>query len=420
MTSKTEIVHFTNAPEIKHFATVKSSPNDNVYGIEWGNIVRKYLEDGYKFPTAKNDIECDGKRYRVLDRGGITAFYDESGDTLFDVENSRLEKEYGIIKSERENATPQSAIGKVIADIEKQAFDNADKEQEDVETNNGNENADVPASDDTDSYEEKEVQGTGESDNGGENDSEVCSDIQKVEETSGENSVETEEMIPMGTASLEEIVKGIPKPTPEEVEAAKNNKPKYSGIDGAVAKLNDFLKHVKANDKAFSEKLIGYLIARVKESESLAEDICQEHKTWDKCMSFLYSRAQKINTQKNQMIAVNDEDVVEWVEDYFHKDDKAEEEEKAKAAKKAKEDSKKCDEIAAKAKARAKAKTSAKPDKNKARADYDTTLKANTDNHKLSAKEIAERKAEEEKKSKKAKKSGDIDGQMDIFSFMGM
>ena len=74
---------------------------------------------------------------------------------MFDVENSRLEKEYGIIKSERENATPQSAIGKVIADIEKQAFDNADKEQEDVETNNGNENADVPASDDTDSYEEK-------------------------------------------------------------------------------------------------------------------------------------------------------------------------------------------------------------------------------------------------------------------------
>lgn len=96
MTSKTEIVHFTNAPEIKHFATVKSSPNDNVYGIEWGIIVRKYLEDGYKFPTAKNDIECDGKRYRVLDRGGITAFYDESGNTLFDVENSRLEKEYGM------------------------------------------------------------------------------------------------------------------------------------------------------------------------------------------------------------------------------------------------------------------------------------------------------------------------------------
>ena len=394
MTSKTEIVHFTNAPEIKHFATVKSSPNDNVYGIEWGNIVRKYLEDGYKFPTAKNDIECDGKRYRVLDRGGITAFYDESGNTLFDVENSRLEKEYGIIKSERENATPQSAIGKVIADIEKQAFDNADKEQEDVETNNGNENADVPASDDTDSYEEKEVQGTGESDNGGENDSEVCSDIQKVEETSGENSVET-----------------------EKIENAKeNNSSVYIGAVGAVTKLQEELKQAK--NKTFAEPVVKHLIERCKESESLASDICQNHKTWEKCYQYINEQARK--QAKGNSCAVRDDVVYEWAEDYFHIDDKAEEEEKAKAAKKAKEDSKKCDEIAAKAKARAKAKTSAKPDKNKARADYDTTLKANTDNHKLSAKEIAEMKAEEEKKSKKAKKSGDIDGQMDIFSFMGM
>lgn len=394
MTSKTEIVHFTNAPEIKHFATVKSSPNDNVYGIEWGNIVRKYLEDGYKFPTAKNDIECDGKRYRVLDRGGITAFYDESGNTLFDVENSRLEKEYGIIKSERENATPQSAIGKVIVDIEKQAFDNADKEQEDVETNNGNENADVPASDDTDSYEEKEVQGTGESDNGGENDSEVCSDIQKVEETSGENSVET-----------------------EKIENAKeNNSSVYIGVVGAVTKLQEELKQAK--NKNFAEPVVKHLIERCKESESLASDICQNHKTWGKCYQYINEQARK--QAKGNSCAVRDDVVYEWAEDYFHKDDKAEEEEKAKAAKKAKEEGKKCDEIAAKAKARAKAKTSAKPDKNRARADYDTTLKANTDNHKLSAKEIAEMKAEEEKKSKKAKKSGDIDGQMDIFSFMGM
>lgn len=394
MTSKTEIVHFTNAPEIKHFATVKSSPNDNVYGIEWGNIVRKYLEDGYKFPTAKNDIECDGKRYRVLDRGGITAFYDESGNTLFDVENSRLEKEYGIIKSERENATPQSAIGKVIVDIEKQAFDNADKEQEDVETNNGNENADVPASDDTDSYEEKEVQGTGESDNGGENDSEVCSDIQKVEETSGENSVET-----------------------EKIENAKeNNSSVYIGAVGAVTKLQEELKQAK--NKTFAEPVVKHLIERCKESESLASDICQNHKTWEKCYQYINEQARK--QAKGNSCAVRDDVVYEWAEDYFHKDDKAEEEEKARAAKKTKEESKKCDEIAAKAKARAKAKTSAKPDKNKARADYDTTLKANTDNHKLGAKEIAEMTAEKEKKSKKAKKSGDIDGQMDIFSFMGM
>lgn len=134
MTSKTEIVHFTNAPEIKHFATVKSSPNDNVYGIEWGNIVRKYLEDGYKFPTAKNDIECDGKRYRVLDRGGITAFYDESGKlseygTLDDAE-IRTIKEQNSRKAEQEtDKTPtldysSSEQDKISSNIVKEEQDN--------------------------------------------------------------------------------------------------------------------------------------------------------------------------------------------------------------------------------------------------------------------------------------------------------
>ena len=174
----------------------------------------------------------------------------------------------------------------------------------------------------------------------------------------------------------------------------------------------------QAKNKTFAEPVVKHLIERCKESESLASDICQNHKTWEKCYQYINEQARK--QAKGNSCAVRDDVVYEWAEDYYHKDDKAEEEEKAKAAKKAKEEGKKCDEIAAKAKARAKAKTSAKPNKNRARADYDTTLKANTDNHKLSAKEIAEMKAEEEKKSKKAKKSGDIDGQMDIFSFMGM
>ena len=37
---KTEIQHFTEAPKIQHFATVKVSKNDNVYGVVWGNVVR--------------------------------------------------------------------------------------------------------------------------------------------------------------------------------------------------------------------------------------------------------------------------------------------------------------------------------------------------------------------------------------------
>lgn len=44
---KTEIQHFTEAPEIQHFATVKVNKNDNVYGVVWGNVVREYLKTAY-------------------------------------------------------------------------------------------------------------------------------------------------------------------------------------------------------------------------------------------------------------------------------------------------------------------------------------------------------------------------------------
>ena len=351
--NKTEVVHFTNAPEIKHFAVEKFGQNDNVYGIAWGNIVRKYLETGYKFPTKKNDVELDGKIYHVLDRGEITVFYDETGNTLFDVENARLEKEYQYI---------------------------SDEEQKDVKTDNEAGNGDVPAQNDKNSGEEEIIQGTEKSDNGGENDTKVCSNIQKVEEATGENSIKAE---------------------------SKAN-PKYTGVDGAIAKLQESLKNAK--DKTFSKKIIDYLITRCRESESLANDICQEHKTWDKCISSIYSRAQKVINGHYGMVP--DEEVYEWAEDYYHKDDKEEEKKAKEREKKQKEESKKCDASAKRAQEKTK-----KASKDKARADYDTTLKSNTDNHKLSDNETAEDKA---KQVHKVKKSGDIDGQMDIFSFMGM
>lgn len=36
---KTKIVHFTDVPEIQHFAMEKFSKNDNAYGVTWGNVV---------------------------------------------------------------------------------------------------------------------------------------------------------------------------------------------------------------------------------------------------------------------------------------------------------------------------------------------------------------------------------------------
>lgn len=95
-----EVVHFTEAPEIQHFAMVKVSKNDNVYGIRWGNLILEYLRTVYPVGNADAEIVSDGVTYKVLKRSKVTAFYDADGNTLFDVENSRLEKEYVMVMGE--------------------------------------------------------------------------------------------------------------------------------------------------------------------------------------------------------------------------------------------------------------------------------------------------------------------------------
>lgn len=92
---KTEIVHFTESPEIQHFAMVKENKNDNVYGATWGNLVREYLNTEYaKEDTQTKVVVSDGITYKVMNRGEVTSFYNSDGHILFDVENRRLEKEY--------------------------------------------------------------------------------------------------------------------------------------------------------------------------------------------------------------------------------------------------------------------------------------------------------------------------------------
>lgn len=49
---KTEVQHFTEAPDIQHFAIEKVSKNDNDYGFAWGNVVREYLKTAYSEKNA--------------------------------------------------------------------------------------------------------------------------------------------------------------------------------------------------------------------------------------------------------------------------------------------------------------------------------------------------------------------------------
>lgn len=89
----------------------------------------------------------------------------------------------------------------------------------------------------------------------------------KVEAQEDDESKE-EDTVPMGKASLADIVSGIPAPTKEEVEAAEaeNAKPVKQK---AREKLEAEKK--KATQKNFADPVITYLMKRCEEDQGLAE-----------------------------------------------------------------------------------------------------------------------------------------------------
>lgn len=217
----------------------------------------------------------------------------------------------------------------------------------------------------------------------------------------GEGS-EEDEVISMGTASLADIATGnVPAPTEEEIAAAigENNKPFRVQ---AKEKLEEELK--KAKDKSFAEPVIGYLLKRCAEDEGLAEDVCQKHKTWEKCFNFIYESARKL-AKGNNRYAVRDDVVYEWAEDYYHKDDKAEEERKAKEKAEA---------------AKKKGKQNSKTEKSKPNRNFEdsATKKYKAEQKEKVKGEAIKPKAAQSEKSKKSNK--DMEGQMDLFSLMGL
>ena len=180
---------------------------------------------------------------------------------------------------------------------------------------------------------------------------------------------------------------------------AESKEEKYIGVDGAISKLQEELK--TAEPKEFAEPIIGYLVDRCRDSESLAADICQIHKTWKKCYEFIVEKARKKLSGKSG--PVRSDVVFEWAEDYYRKDDKAEEKKKAKEAeKKAKSDTEQKKKVVEK-----KEKTTEKKVVEKSKPMKEAPIPA-----------VKQEKKKEQPKSKKNNK--DMDGQMDFFSMMGM
>ena len=233
--------------------------------------------------------------------------------------------------------------------------------------------------------------------------SEMGKVISSIEQQAVNDDIDADDTVPMGTASLKEI----PAPTPEKIEAVKenNNSSVYIGVVGAVTKLQEELK--KAKDKSFADPIIKHLIERCRESESLASDVCQDHKTWEKCFKYIMDQARKLKSGNCAM--VKDSVVYEWAEDYYRLDDKALEEKKAVEAKEREK--------------RQKADQQKRLDSMKKRVEK----KAETAGKDKVAKEAPKPetkadkpKKEPEKKEAPKKRSNELEGQMDLFSMMGL
>ena len=58
--------------------------------------------------------------------------------------------------------------------------------------------------------------------------------------------------------------------------------------DKAKQKLEQELK--ESSNKGFAEPVINYLLKRIQESNALAADICQEHKSCGRCLNYIYEK----------------------------------------------------------------------------------------------------------------------------------
>lgn len=183
-------------------------------------------------------------------------------------------------------------------------------------------------------------------------------------------------------------------------------------IQQAIEKLTN--EKNKSKNKAFANPITKSLIRRVTESESLAQDIMQKSKELEKCLDYITDKAK--NAAKGQkMIAVKDETVYEWAEDYYRK---AEDKVEVNADKKA--DIKKLE-----------AKENKKNDDNKSETDENKDDKV-TENKTQAMRNIVTTysdslddngdisKSNHTKQDKHIKEDKQLEGQMDIFSFLSV
>lgn len=331
--------------EPQHFTAEKA--DDNSYGWIWNQVVQEYLRTGYKGESSDPDyispfITVQGVTYKALRRTGVTVFYDADGNTLFDVSHERLEKEYEWLMG--------SGAGEVVQNM--------------------------------DTEEEEDIDGK---DNPIMEQAEADTEIREVPST--ERAAEDEPGSSLDMTGENEG--GEQGAAPMAEKTASNAQDGRSAKELAEEKLKKEL--AEAGDKSFAEPIIGYLLERCKDDEGLAEDVVQDHKTWQKCFNYIYEKARK--KAKGNCAAVRDDVVYEWAEDYYHKDDKA---------------------LAA-SKPQKTAEDKAKKGK-PAAVNKVSRAKGSADNVSATPKAVPAEVTQEQPRPKRNSK--DMDGQMDMFSMM--
>lgn len=185
-------------------------------------------------------------------------------------------------------------------------------------------------------------------------------------------------------------------------------------IQQAIEKLTN--EKNKSKNKAFANLITESLIRRVAESESLAQDIMQKSKELEKCLDYITDKAK--NAAKGQkMIAVKDETVYEWSEDYYRKaEDKVEVNADKKADIKELEakENKKNDDNNNKSGTDENKDDKVTENKTQAMRNIVTTYSDSLDNNG----DIS--KSNHTKQDKHIKEDKQIEGQMDIFSFLSV
>lgn len=172
--------------------------------------------------------------------------------------------------------------------------------------------------------------------------------------------------------------------------------------------MADEKKYETAREKLEAEKkthsddnakvIIDYLIKRAEEDPGMGEDILQPQKTYTRCWSYIMDQAKK--KLNNRSGAVRSDTVFEWAEDYYRLDDKA-------LAEKEKKDAKKSKGAVKKAETKAEIPPAGTADKKDLQEIPKRPEKAVNEKPKAVG------------KSKKKEKNDDLEGQMDIFAFLG-